>query len=137
MPVKQEFLGGNPYGAGAPLQNYNMGALGQPSMPAFNPNQPASQHALEHQKPLNTIPPLSGGPSSQFSPAEVDNSSAFEIITRIDTITSDFIDNSASLVGKLIQSKIELYSNKNRIEEEIDSFRDKVSRCDTNIQILT
>ncbi len=74
--------------------------------------------------------------SSHVSASDLDSKS-FEIVANIDRISNGYLDSAQSTLNKLITAKVELYKNKNALEDKLDELKEKTSQCDSALQSLT
>jgi peptidoglycan hydrolase CwlO-like protein len=74
--------------------------------------------------------------SGTYASASEIDSESFTVTSRVDGISTQFIEESAATLTKLIQSKVELHRHKNALEDQIDWLKHQTSTCDTNITVL-
>jgi hypothetical protein len=87
------------------------------------------------QLPTSQQPPVSSSQQST-KPADLEAESSFQVNSNIDKITKDFIDQSQLALNRLITAKVELHKNKNALEDQVDSLKERQGICEANIGIV-
>lgn len=56
--------------------------------------------------------------------------------SRVDSVTTEYIEQTTNVLCKVIQAKVEINRCKNALEDQIDWLKHQNATCDSNIFVL-
>lgn len=64
------------------------------------------------------------------------DSETYAVTSRVDMVTTEYIEQTTNALCKIIQAKVEINRRKNALEDQIDWLKHQNTTCDSNITVL-